>query len=294
MGLTENQKRMIEAVCKNDITAARTCAIACLAEDTTAKNQVWIARHKAILNNDAKALEVPPNLVGILTMEDVSENFRVDRYYLSEREAKAADRIIRMADACGKLDAIGIPYLNATLLCGESGTGKTLFGRYMANRMGLPFCYVDFSGLIDSLMGATAKKLHLLFRFAAQNPCVLFLDELDCIATRRGAAQSGAEAETARIAITLIQELNNLPNNIVLMGATNRYDLIDEAIKRRFKPHEVKPFSFEEKFQMLQRFNESIGKMLTNKELDYIAGATENQSYAIREMIEWIAERVTQ
>lgn len=290
MGLTENQKRMIEAVCKNDIAAARTCAIACLAEDTTAKNGAWVARHKAILSNTAKVLEVPPNLTGILSMEDVSENFHSDRYYLSEREAEAADRITHMADACGKLAAMGIPYLNATLLFGESGTGKTLFGRYMANRMRLPFCYVDFSGLIDSLMGETSKRLHLLFHFAAQNPCVLFLDELDCIATKRGAAQSGAEAETARIAITLIQELNNLPNNIVLIGATNRYDLIDEAIKRRFKPHEVKPFSFEETFQMLRKFNASIGGMFSDKELDAMAGMTGNQSYAIREMIERIAK----
>lgn len=294
MGLTNNQKLMIEAISKNDLAAAKTRAIACLAEDTTAKNQMWVERYKSILQNAPKQLEeLPPNLKGILLMEDVSENFREDRYYLTEREAETAKRIIHMNKVGEKLAAMGITYLNATLLYGESGTGKTLFGRYIAYRMQLPFCYVNFSYLIDSLMGKTSKNLNLLFHFASQSPCVLLLDELDCIGTRRGnSGASGAEAEAARITITLIQELNNLPNNVILLGATNRPELIDEAIHRRFKLHEVQPFSFEEKFALLKRYNDSTGCVFSDRELDEMAAMKENQSYLIQEFIERLADRL--
>ena len=263
-------------------------------QKTQRQKQVMVDRYKNILQNAPKQLEeLPPNLKGILLMEDVSENFREDRYYLTEREAKTAKHIIHMNEVGEKLAAMGITYLNATLLYGESGTGKTLFGRYIAYRMQLPFCYVNFSHLIDSLMGKTSKNLSLLFRFASQSPCVLLLDELDCIGTRRGnTGASGAEAEAARITITLIQELNSLPNNVILLGATNRLELIDEAIRRRFRLHEVLPFSFEEKWNLLKIYNASTGYMFNDKDLDEMAAMKENQSYLIQEFIERLADRL--
>jgi ATP-dependent 26S proteasome regulatory subunit len=84
-----------------------------------------------------------------------------------------------------RLIEIGIPYINSTLLYGESGTGKTTFGRYVAFKTGLPFCYMNFSNLVDSYMGSTSKNISKAFSYAISNPCVFMLDEVDCISIRR-------------------------------------------------------------------------------------------------------------
>lgn len=194
MGLTENQKRLIQAVSQNDMQSAKKCAIACVAEDMTQKNSMWCKRYKSILESSgANMVELPQNLKGIICVEDVSNSFKENRYYLAEREKSVFGNIIRAKKVCNRLMEMGIPYLNSTLLYGESGTGKTTFGRYVAYKTGLPFCYLNFSNLVDSYMGNTSKNINKAFSWAIENPCVLMLDEIDCISIRRSSAGSLAE-----------------------------------------------------------------------------------------------------
>ena len=79
---------------------------------------------------------------------------------------------------------------------------------------------------------------------------------------------------------------------MILLGATNRLELIDEAIRRRFKLHEVRPFTFEDKFNLLKIYNASTGYMFNDKDLDEMAAIKENQSYLIQEFIERLADRL--
>ena len=74
-----------------------------------------------------------------------------------------------------------IPYKTATLLYGPPGTGKTMFARYIAFKKALPFCYLNFSRIIDSYMGSTAKNIAKAFAYASSNPCIFMLDEVDTI-----------------------------------------------------------------------------------------------------------------
>lgn len=104
-------------------------------------------------------LELPFDVKGLAEMEDVSISFNENRYFLSKREKEVFENICRMRKVNQKLTELNIRYLNATMLYGESGTGKTTFGRYVAYKMGLPFCAVKFSGLINSYMGSTAKNI---------------------------------------------------------------------------------------------------------------------------------------
>lgn len=292
MGLTNNQKKLIDFIAANNMRMAKEAALACIAEDTTSKNRLWCSGAEARLKSEPAEIEVPPNLAGIIRIEK-SDFFRIDRYYAAERECEIVNSILRMKEVTAVMAEMGIPYLNATLLCGESGTGKTLFGRYIAYKLGLPFCYVDFSGLIDSLMGNTGKNLNRVFSFASQFPCVLMLDELDCIGTMRdNTASRSADAEIARATIQLIQEMNNAPSSMVLLGATNRLDRIDDAIARRFKVHKVQPLSEEEKHSLLVRYNNTTGNLFSDEELRSIAAKETNQSYAVREFIEKLAQKI--
>lgn len=294
MGLTENQKRLIEAISKNDMTSARKCAIACLSEDKTAKNSYFTKRYKDIISNTPTFMELPQDMKGFLVMEDVS-SFRNDRYYLTKAEEKEVDRIVKMNNVSEKLSSFGITYTNATMFYGKSGTGKTMLGRYIAYKLGLPFCYVNFSTIISSYMGNTSKNIGKIFDFVSKTPCVLMLDELDCIGTKRGAGgDKGVDGEINRIVISIIQEINRLPNNIILLAATNRPDMIDEAIIRRFKLHVVNALTKEESFKLLCMYNDTTENYFTEKELkDLIDGSDyENQSYLIRKFIEMLAEKI--
>ena len=193
MGLTDNQKRMIQAVSQNDIMAAKKCAIACLAEDTTSKNHSFCNKYKTVLESTGSNLiELPHDLKSILYVEDVSNSFREGRYYLSDREREVYENVIRMKKVNERLMEMGIPYINSTLLFGESGTGKTTFGRYVAYKTGLPFCYLNFSNLVDSYMGSTSKNISKVFSYAISNPCVFMLDEIDCISIRRSNTSSSS------------------------------------------------------------------------------------------------------
>lgn len=298
MALTDNQQRLIRAIAENDIRSAKKCAVACLTEDTTQKNQWFVKRYKNIFETTgANMYELPQDLKGLLTSEDVSLSFKEERYYLSEREKSVYENIIRMKKVNERLMEMGIPYINSTLLYGESGTGKTTFGRYIAFKTGLPFCYMNFSHLVDSYMGGTSKNISKAFTYAISNPCVFMLDEVDCISIRREDAGSsgGSSGEMARVTITLMQEFDKLPNDIIVIGATNRKDRIDEALLRRFSmKSEVKPLSKEERTAMVYKYLDDVGMNFSENEVEKLVQENKNQSTLINELIRMISTRILQ
>ena len=231
MGLTEIQKEMIRGIATNNMLKARQGALGALNEDTTQKNKNFVARYKSILTSEHGFLyELPAELKGLLQCEDVSMSFKESRYYVSEQQMELASKIFRMAEVSQKLMELQIPYKNATLLYGPPGTGKTMFARYIAFKKALPFCYLNFSRIIDSYMGSTAKNIAKAFAYASSNPCIFMLDEVDTISCdRKSTSGKGSDGEMSRITVTLMQEFDKIPNDVIVLAATNRYELLDSA-----------------------------------------------------------------
>ncbi len=295
MGLTDCQQSLIIAVSRNDIQSAKKYALACIAEDTTQKNKWFCNKYKQILTSSGNNLiELPSDLKAILCVEDVSNSFKESRYYLSQREKRAYENIVRMKTVTERLMEMGIPYINSSLLYGESGTGKTTFGRYVAYKTGLPFCYLNFSNLVDSYMGHTSKNISKAFSYVISNPCVFMLDEIDCISIRRADTDSGGTGgEMARITITLMQEFDKLTNDIIVIGATNRKDRIDEALLRRFSvKHEVKALISEEKEQMVVKFLNDVKMDFPRGEILELIENSGNQSDLINNLIREISKKI--
>ena len=286
MGLTDNQKRLIQSIAQNDIISAKKWAIACVAEDDTLKNKSFCNKYRSVLESTgSNMLELPHDLKNLLHVEDVSNSFKEGRYYLSTREKTVYDNIVRMKKVNERLMEMNIPYINSTLLYGESGTGKTTFGRYVAFKTGLPFCYMNFSNLVDSYMGNTSKNISKAFAYAITNPCVFMLDEIDCISIRRSdtGSSGGSGGEMARITITLMQEFDKLPNDVIVIGATNRKDRVDEALLRRFSlKHEVVVLNNEEKLAMVNKYLSDVKMSFSEDEVLELIKNNKNQAILLK------------
>lgn len=294
MGIDENEKALIRAIAENNMSEAKKCAYAVLANDKTKKNEDFVKRYKNILTSTASnMIELPYDLQGVLYCEDVSLSFNENRYYLTETLQQIYQTIDTMSKVSQKLMELQIPYKNSTLLWGAPGTGKTMFGRFLAYKMHLPFCYLNFSKLIDSYMGGTSKNLAKAFAYASSHPCIFMLDEVDAVSANRNHTQgSGAEKELGRASITLMQEFDKLPNDVIILAATNQMETLDPAfVSRCSSKYEMKPFTEKETKEMIKLFLSDVGYSFPEEEIDSLAKSKDQRS-VMAEVIRKLAREI--
>ena len=280
MGMTSNQLALVRYVAENNIQKAKDAALCCCAEDTTQKNHYAVTKYQSLLQSGGMNLmELPANISGFATMENLTNTYLENRYYLTQDERKLFELIKNMNDVSLQLMEKQIPYLNATLLYGESGVGKTAFSRYVAYKLGMPYLYVNFSRMLDSYLGGTAKNLTNLFNFINQQQCVVMLDEIDSLAVKREYGGGGASAEVSRSTTCLLQLLDAVTNDHVIIAATNLMDDVDTAVKRRFtEKHELHRLSAEDNERFIRQYLDDAG---FSYDLDSVRKyAAENHSQA--------------
>lgn len=288
MALNENVKNLIRSVVDNDLQKAKSFANIIISNETAASNQYFCKTIKAKLETQHNFIELPYEIKGILRMEDVSTTFNENRYFLTDAEKEIFNQISMAKNTNEKLSEMGIRYLNSALLYGESGTGKTTFGKYVAYKLGLLFAYLNFSQCISSYLGATSKNIEKVFDYVAKQKCVLMLDEVDAIGIKRGKEDLG---EMSRIVIGLMQSFDLLENDIIVIGATNRKDMIDEALIRRFSiKHEVKVLNNNNAYRLITNFLDDLKIEYDDDDiLDYVE-TNHKQSEIIKDVIKSIVE----
>lgn len=251
--MNENERWLLRYVCNGNLKQAQDQAKIILEGIKTQKDERF---RDQMLNQlkaqHAKFIELPPNLKGLLVMEDVSD-FPIDRFLIRSNEDQIASDTINLYRAAERLKALAIPYLPALILHGQSGCGKTMLARYIAYKAKLPFAYVKFSNLVGSYLGNTQSNIARIFEYVHDHPCVLCFDEIDAIGMARG--QKNDVGEMNRIVIALMQEMDQIPNDVIIVGTTNRYDRLDPALVRRFPlNHEVQPLTFNEAKTLARSF----------------------------------------
>ncbi len=165
--------------------------------------------------------------------DDVSIRFSDVAGLLEEKEE--LEEVVDFLKAPAKYTDIGARIPKGLLLVGPPGTGKTLLGKAVAGEAGVPFFSISGSDFVEMFVGVGASRVRDLFAEAKKNePCIVFIDEIDAVARRRGSGMGGGHDEREQTLNQMLVEMDGFSDNegIIVMAATNRVDILDPAIMR--------------------------------------------------------------
>ena len=152
-----------------------------------------------------------------------------------KEEKEELEEIVDFLKEPGKYTGVGARIPKGVLLEGPPGTGKTLLAKAVAGEAGVPFFSISGSDFVEMFVGVGASRVRDLFEEAKHNaPCIVFIDEIDAVARRRGTGMGGVHDEREQTLNQLLVEMDGFGVNegIIVMAATNRVDILDPAILR--------------------------------------------------------------
>ena len=150
-------------------------------------------------------------------------------------EKEELEEIVDFLRAPKKYTELGARIPKGVLLVGPPGTGKTLLAKAVAGEAGVPFFSISGSDFVEMFVGVGASRVRDLFEDAKKNaPCIVFIDEIDAVARRRGTGMGGGHDEREQTLNQMLVEMDGFGVNegIIVMAATNRVDILDPAIMR--------------------------------------------------------------
>lgn len=152
-----------------------------------------------------------------------------------KEEKEELEEIVEFLKEPGKFTKVGARIPKGVLLEGAPGTGKTLLAKAIAGEAGVPFFSISGSDFVEMFVGVGASRVRDLFEEAKRHaPCIVFIDEIDAVARRRGTGMGGGHDEREQTLNQLLVEMDGFGMNegIIVMAATNRVDILDPAILR--------------------------------------------------------------
>jgi len=166
---------------------------------------------------------------------------------------------------------IGIDPPRGVLLWGPPGTGKTMLAKAVAHHTKAAFIRVVGSEFVQKYLGEGPRMVRDVFRLARENsPAIVFIDEIDAIATKRFDAQTGADREVQRILLELLNQMDGFDQttNVKVIMATNRHDTLDPALLRPGRLDRKIEFPLPDRRQKRLVFQVVTGKMNVSEEVD--------------------------
>jgi cell division protease FtsH len=193
-----------------------------------------------ILNNNAaaqsgggKMMNFGKSRAKLSTEED--NHVKFDQVAGLREEKEELEEIVDFLKSPRKYTQLGARIPKGVLLVGPPGTGKTLLAKAVAGEAGVPFFSISGSDFVEMFVGVGASRVRDLFEDAKKNaPCIVFIDEIDAVARRRGTGMGGGHDEREQTLNQMLVEMDGFGVNegIIVMAATNRVDILDPAIMR--------------------------------------------------------------
>ncbi len=153
----------------------------------------------------------------------------------AEEEKEELKEVVDFLKSPKKFSDLGAKIPKGVLLVGPPGTGKTLFAKAVAGEAGVPFFSVSGSDFVEMYVGVGASRVRDLFDMAKRNqPCIIFIDEIDAVGRQRGAGLGGGHDEREQTLNQILVQMDGFETNegVIVMAATNRADILDSALLR--------------------------------------------------------------
>ena len=153
----------------------------------------------------------------------------------AEEEKEELAEVVEFLKSPKKFSNLGARIPKGVLLVGPPGTGKTLFAKAVAGEAGVPFFSVSGSDFVEMYVGVGASRVRDLFDLAKRNqPCIIFIDEIDAVGRQRGAGLGGGHDEREQTLNQILVQMDGFETNegVIVMAATNRADILDNALLR--------------------------------------------------------------
>ena len=182
---------------------------------------------------NSKAMNFGKSRAKMSTKNEIKVTFRDVAGLRGEKEE--LEEIVDFLKDPKKYIQVGARIPKGVLLEGPPGTGKTLLAKAVAGEAGVPFFSISGSDFVEMFVGVGASRVRDLFQDAKKNaPCIIFIDEIDAVARRRGSGLGGGHDEREQTLNQLLVEMDGFGVNegIIVMAATNRKDILDPAILR--------------------------------------------------------------
>lgn len=167
-----------------------------------------------------------------LILEKITSDYSLENIIADEKVYSELSFFIEEHQNIDVLQRFDLPVSNKLLLYGPSGCGKTLASYVIAGELEKMMVVVNLGAIVSSKLGETSKNLSKIFKKAATEDCIIFLDEFDSLGKIRDYSQDHGEMK--RVVNTILQLFDYLPQSSVVIAATNQKDMLDDALLRRF------------------------------------------------------------
>jgi len=167
-----------------------------------------------------------------LIIEKLTSDYTFENLICDDKVKNQLEYFIQEHRSSEILNKYSLPIANKVLLHGHSGCGKTLASYVLAGELEKMMIVVNLGAIVSSRLGETSKNLAKLFRKAASEDCIIFIDEFDSLGKVRDYNQDHGEMK--RVVNTILQLFDYLPQSSIVIAATNQVDMVDDALLRRF------------------------------------------------------------
>ncbi len=167
-----------------------------------------------------------------LILEKITSDYSLNNIIANEKVYNELKFFIEEHNKIEILQQFDLPVSNKLLLYGPSGCGKTLASYVIAGELDKMMVVINLGAIVSSKLGETSKNLSKIFKKAATEDCIIFLDEFDSLGKIRDYSQDHGEMK--RVVNTILQLFDYLPQSSIVIAATNQKDMLDHALLRRF------------------------------------------------------------